>query len=456
MNRAWGDLVGIPSKQAVGRTIREMFPGIEDAWVREFADVAETGEAIRFTRQVGLLDRWYDGICQPVGDDRFVVLFMEVTKRVLAERQREALLVLGDRLRESESVSTLSLTASEIVGRALNATRAAFGIVDPDQETVVVQQDWCAPAMPSVAGHHSFRTFGTYIEDLKNGETVIVRDVRHDPRTAGEGAAALEAIGVRTLVNVPILMRGRLAGVAIVHFAEVRDWTNDDTAFLRDTADRTQLAVARAQAEERRTVLNAELAHRLKNMLALVQSIATQTLRTAPDLIQARKALTDRIGAFAKAHDILLVGQRDAGDVRNIVLSAVDPHDPRGRVNLIGPELDIGPKAALTLSLIVHELATNAVKYGALSTDEGHINVEWSVEKAAADGRQELTFEWREVDGPPVTPPTRKSFGTRLIGMGLSGTLGSSSELTYAADGVRCRITASLAELQTTDEPEAV
>ena len=242
---------------------------------------------------------------------------------------------------------------------------------------------------------------------------------------------------------------------AVVRFVAVRGRVveNGDSgrAFVGAVRDVTE----RLAAEEHRSTLSAELAHRLKNTLALVQSIATQTLRTAPDVASARKTLTDRIQALSKAHDILLTGQRDAASIAEIVRAATVLHDDGNRVRLSGPVLTLGPKASLTLSLILHELATNAAKYGSLSVDGGHVDVAWSVSTDGANERPKLTFEWREVGGPPVTPPTRRSFGTRLIEMGLSGSTEGASALIYDPDGLRCRITASLTELQSADGAES-
>ncbi|WP_182422212.1 HWE histidine kinase domain-containing protein [Aureimonas sp. ME7] len=205
-------------------------------------------------------------------------------------------------------------------------------------------------------------------------------------------------------------------------------------------------------AEEQRQILVSELAHRLKNTLAVTQSIATQTLRSAPDLQTARQSLTKRIQTLSRAHDILLVGKRDAGSVEAIIRSAIELHDQEGQITVLGPDLFIGPKAALTLALIMHELATNAVKYGALSVPHGRVEVSWVVDVALDTKLPTLTLNWREVDGPPASPPTRKGFGTRLIEMGLSGSTGGSVELDYAGDGLKCRIVAPLTELQADDE----
>lgn len=239
--------------------------------------------------------------------------------------------------------------------------------------------------------------------------------------------------------------------------SEVRRWEVSSTP-IRDDEGRILAAVSlvidveeRRKAEERQTVLNHELAHRLKNTLAVVQSIATQTLRSAPDMATARDSLMRRIQTLSKAHDVLLTGESDAGSVEVIIRSVIELHDPEGRIALRGAELLIGPKAALTLSLIVHELATNASKYGALSVPGGRVHVAWVVEIDETSKLPTLALMWREIDGPPTSAPTKKGFGTRLIEMGLSGSSGGSVDLDYAPDGLRARIVSPLTELQAGD-----
>lgn len=202
VNRAWGELVGIPSADAAGKTIRELFPGIEDAWVSEFADVVTTKEPIRFTRQVGTLGRWYDGVCQPAGGDRFTVIFLEVTARVLNERRREALRQLSDVLINVETSPAIAAEAARIIGQALSVGRVGYGTVAEDGETFTVPADWTAEGYPSLAGVYRMDDYGGYAEDLRQGHTVVIPDIRLDPRTASD-TAPLERVAVRSLVNLP-------------------------------------------------------------------------------------------------------------------------------------------------------------------------------------------------------------------------------------------------------------
>ncbi|WP_192847139.1 PAS domain-containing protein, partial [Aureimonas sp. AU4] len=197
VNDAWHDLVGVPRGTAVGRTIREVFPGVEDAWVDEFARVVETGEPARFTRRVGMLDRWYDGVAQPIGDDRFTVIFLEVTERIRRERRQATLLTLADELRGRSDLETIVTAAARCLADGLEVDRVGSGIVDPREDTIEVRSDWCEPGTSSVVGQHAFSSYGSYIADLKHGDVVAVDDVALDPRTS-DRQAGFDAIQTRS------------------------------------------------------------------------------------------------------------------------------------------------------------------------------------------------------------------------------------------------------------------
>ncbi|WP_238257565.1 sensor histidine kinase [Methylobacterium gnaphalii] len=190
------------------------------------------------------------------------------------------------------------------------------------------------------------------------------------------------------------------------------------------------------QTEARQTVLMQEMAHRVKNTLAMVQAVATQTLRNAHSLEEAGEALGARLLALAQAHDVLMQGSWSSADLRGLVDTAVALHSDGepGRFVVSGPDVTLGPRPGLTLALILHELGTNAAKYGALSKSEGHVEIRWSVE--TVDAEERLSFRWEEIDGPAVTPPTRIGFGSRLIERSLVHSFGGSAKLDFPETGV--------------------
>ena len=193
----------------------------------------------------------------------------------------------------------------------------------------------------------------------------------------------------------------------------------------------------RKEAEEIQLLMVNELNHRVKNSLATVQSIAMQTLRGAADPETARHALDQRICSLARAHDLLTARNWIGAALGQVVRQAIEPFSS-SRFAVGGPEVEVTPRHALALSMAVHELATNAAKYGALSTPEGKVEIRWRVAGA------ELALAWRESGGPPVTPPSREGFGTRLLQRGLVSDLGGRTRLDYAPTGVVCELTAPL------------
>jgi two-component sensor histidine kinase len=191
------------------------------------------------------------------------------------------------------------------------------------------------------------------------------------------------------------------------------------------------------RAEELQRLLVNELNHRVKNTLATVQSISVQTLRGAADLRSARMALDDRIISLSRAHDLLTDASWEGADLADVVARAMQPFDA-ARLRLSGPALTVAPRHALTLSLALHELATNASKYGALSVAGGGVDLSWRAEDGV------LTLSWRERGGPAVAQPTRRGFGSRLLEEGIDRELGGRTRVTYAPDGVRCEISTPL------------
>jgi PAS domain S-box-containing protein len=215
--------------------------------------------------------------------------------------------------------------------------------------------------------------------------------------------------------------------------------------FEGEGPERKPLAIAGAsrdltemkQAEAQQRLLLNELNHHVKNTLATIHAITAQTLRGAPDLPSARQAVEQRIRSMAQAHDLLTMRAWTGASLTDVITRALNAFSP-AQVTMSGPYLDVTPKHALALSLAVHELATNAIKYGSLTRGEGRVAVQWFVQEGL------LTLHWEERGGPTVTPPTRKGFGTRLLEDILIRDLGGSTELYYDPSGLRCTITAAL------------
>lgn len=206
-------------------------------------------------------------------------------------------------------------------------------------------------------------------------------------------------------------------------------------AGMLDTVVETTATVrAKAQLD----VVSDELSHRLKNTMAMVQAIAAQTLKGVAER-EAVDAFNSRIVTMGHAHDVLLRQDWSAASLEHTARAALAPLDGLQQVSVRGPAVQIGPRATIALSLMLHELATNAAKYGALSTPKGRVELAWTVE----DGLLRLC--WRETGGPRVSEPSRKGFGSRLIDMGLGP--GGSVERRYPPEGFEADVTAPIAAL---------
>ena len=227
-----------------------------------------------------------------------------------------------------------------------------------------------------------------------------------------------------------------------------------EAAPIRDASGAIRGAVSgaiditeRKRQQQHRELLLNELNHRVKNTLATVQSFAVQTLRSAPTIADGRRAFEARLIALSKGHDVLTRENWAGAGLREVATEALaayvgDARNPR--VQFDGPEIRLRPSTALAISMALHELATNAVKYGALSSQAGRVRLRWTI----AGEPPTLTLHWAETGGPPVVAPSKRGFGSRLIELGLAQDLGGRVRLDFAADGLVCTIEAPLDENQ--------
>jgi two-component sensor histidine kinase len=195
--------------------------------------------------------------------------------------------------------------------------------------------------------------------------------------------------------------------------------------------------------------LNAELQHRVKNTLMVVQGLATQTFRGAPGSDEVVRTFRGRLHALGEAHDILTSGKWETCRFPDLSARALAPFNGDGAITLTGPTCQLPEHACVPLVLALHELGTNSVKYGALSSLEGNVEVRWNVRRATADAPvSDLVLDWIESGGPPVLPPTRKGLGSRLIApqKGIDA-----ADLYFRSEGLACQLVVSGAVLVSED-----
>jgi two-component sensor histidine kinase len=199
-----------------------------------------------------------------------------------------------------------------------------------------------------------------------------------------------------------------------------------------------RMATQIARGEMLHNLLIEELNHRVKNTLAVLQSIATQTFRSASRA--EREKFEGRLGALAEAHNLLSQEKWQGAELREVIARVLQPYPER--VRMFGPQVPLSPRLAVVLSMIVHEIATNAAKYGALSNDTGTVAVDWEILEES-DGRK-LRLIWTEAGGPPVTAPVQRGFGSRLIERSARDQLGGEATVDFLPRGVIYTVTCAL------------
>ncbi|HYH21936.1 MAG TPA: PAS domain S-box protein [Azospirillum sp.] len=267
-----------------------------------------------------------------------------------------------------------------------------------------------------------------------------------DPRDASADEACFRRMAAGEIDSYQLEKRvtrkdGRQLWVALAA-SLVRDADQKPLYSVRVIVDITELKAA----EDQRKLLLGELNHRVKNTLAIVQSIAAQTQRGAASTEQFVEAFDARLLALSQAHNLLTRESWQGADLDDLLRETLRPYglgEEAARIDLTGPGVRVGPAAAVAIGMAFHELATNAAKYGALSTNAGRVGIVWRVEPAG-EGPDRLVIEWVESGGPPVAPPKRRGFGSRMIERGLTGQLECAVDLTFPPDGARCRVSVPL------------
>ncbi|MGH8151393.1 MAG: ATP-binding protein [Rhodanobacteraceae bacterium] len=368
------------------------------------------------------------------------------------EEDHAFLLRLSDTLRPLVEPGDIETQACTLVARQLGAERAYFVEINEARGFGRIRKEHLAGEAPSAVGRWPLAAFASLVSQCRQGRPVVVNDMAMLSGVPAPEREKLAAVHI-AWIAAPLVKRGELVGALCVAESDSRAWTPRETALVSETAERIWAAAERGLAEQalceqeqRQALLIHELNHRVKNTLAVVQSLAMQTLRGASGMDQAREALDARLISLSKAHDLLTVEHWQGGDLASTVRSALDTWSGGNgaqRFEMFGESLRLRPKALLALSMAVHELATNAVKYGALSNQSGMVEICWDI----AQSTGVFHFSWIERGGPPVQPPTRRGFGSRLIERALAADVGGEVHLEFPTAGLEFSLTAPIKEI---------
>jgi two-component sensor histidine kinase len=313
---------------------------------------------------------------------------------------------------------------------------------DSDLDAVLVQRELARSELQ--IAYHRVSSRGDYAEALRRGGFDLILSDFSLPDF--DGVEALE-LARQLAPEAPFIF---VSGVVGEEFAieSLKEGATDYV--LKQRLERLPSAVRRAlnearerrdrrRAEERMTLLVAELSHRVKNTLATVAAISRLTLRQSPSLQAFDEAFTRRLQALSTAHSLIFQANWGETDLREVVEQALNPFR-RGAdspFRVAGDPVKLSPKAALALTLMLHELATNAAKYGALAAETGRVDVGWSVRPGPSPV---LDLTWNERGGPPVTTPTRKGFGHTLIERSVRYELDGTAKLRFPPEGLSADI----------------
>lgn len=433
--------------ELIGRNLFELFPNDGESGERlreSFVRVFETGESdtlpfiaydIPNPREPGGVEqRYWTAVHTPLtnGDGETVHLLQNTVDVTEVVRLREAA-SLPFRPRAGEAQLIERAREAEDAHRALLAESAEF--------RRMFQQ---APGFIAVlaGSQHVFTFANDAYRRLIGGREVVGQTVVEAlPEIAGQGFGELldevyrtgrQHIGEGTRI---LLQRapGEEPRESFLDFSydAIKNLDGEITGIFVQGMDRTEAV----RTLRRQRLLLDELNHRVKNTLATVQSIAAQTMRSSRDMPTARRSFEARLQALSKAHNMLSKRQWSNTELGALVRAELAAHGGR-RIEQGGPHVVLNPKASIALAMLIHELSTNAAKFGALSGGDGAVAVSWAV-----DGDGSLAFSWAESGGPPVAPPTHAGFGSRMIERVVTGELSGRYESTYDIGGFSCRFT---------------
>ncbi|WP_421934325.1 PAS domain S-box protein [Phenylobacterium sp.] len=277
-------------------------------------------------------------------------------------------------------------------------------------------------------------------------EPCWILDVDHSD--AFPRAWLAEEVGVRSAFGFPIMSGGDVTAILEFFSHEAAELDPRLLHIVRALGQQVGRVLERRAVQERQALLLAELDHRAKNMLAVVIGMADQTARRSDSLESFQETFSARVGALARGYTLITASRWRTTSLEAIVREIVEPYvaDGQAQMEMSGDAMVLSPKAALAVTMILHELVSNATKYGALSMPSGRINIRWAV---SAGSRRRVELEWRETGMIGLQRPTRRGFGAKLIEATASRELGGDVTTEFAPEGVRYRFRFPEPDIQT-------
>jgi len=396
----------------------------EEHWIEAMAAVVqENGVSVRML-----------GTCRDVTDRQRLLRELRVRAR-----QQEAVARLGERALTESDLQKLFDEIAATIAEILDVEFVKILELVPGDAELLLRagvgwREGLIGTAHESTGRHSQAGYA-----LASGAPIIVTDLKSETRF--EGPALLRDHGVNCGVSVPIAGRdGRAYGVLGVHTARRRRFNEQDVAFVVATANVIAGAIQRRQADQRHELMIRELRHRSGNLFAQLLALFSQTARNSRSVADLSTKYEARVLALANAHRLITEGGWQSTSLADLLRVLLAPYIDR--VTFTGPEVFLEPDPSFALSSAVHELATNASKYGSLSHENGRLDLNWIVNRGAQGLRLEL--DWKEHGGPVPKRARRVGFGSRLIGMVIERQLGGKIQRTFGPQGMEARLVVPL------------
>jgi two-component sensor histidine kinase len=281
---------------------------------------------------------------------------------------------------------------------------------------------------------------GTCAQALYRGEVVTSENLAADTRFAKEWIQLCQDHGIQSCRSQPIRSAtGNPLGTFMLCYREPRKLNRFDDHLMTTCAGLAELALERRRVRQKQELVIGELRHRTMNLFVTIGALAYSTYRSSSDFGSFVAAFGGRLKAMSNAH-AWMIEERDV-DMRTLTAEMLQPYSGERVIQVDGPHLTLPPDWTMSLSMAIHELATNAAKYGALSVPAGKLHIQWNI-LHPSNGETRFTFAWIESNGPPVTPPSHRGFGVQAIERMLAQAIEGKAQLDFAPEGLRCTIEA--------------
>lgn len=445
-NDAWSTIPGPRHPACLGEPAEKIWSDIWHVIEPQFTQVIETGSGFFVDDQLLPMRRygfeeetyWSYSFTPIRGEDgRIEGIFnsgQETTAKVLKQRQTTFLLQLTDSVRAGGNVADVMEVHCRMLGEYLGAIRVGVREVQARKGQLAIIAEWAAEGYEPAATTVPWQGLGWIADKLQSGGIVRISDTRDGDDA---GLKALDRLGARSALAIPFFRAGELRAVIFVHRAGTLPWTDEDVHVCEEVLSRVIRSQEEEQSRERERTLMLEIDHRARNLSSIIQALIRMV--KADDVESFRSSLLRRIGSLNNTLGILSASKWTGADFTELLRSELAPYisDDNGRVVLRGEEVLLASDNAQPIGLALHELATNAAKYGALAGPDGRLEVVWNVNPEGV-----LVVDWRErhINAGASLDVSSSGFGTLLLTTTIEGQLGGSLTRVLEDGNLDCRL----------------